>query len=151
MTSKFTDLRVRVLDSCPELYVGIKDNLPWQPESDEQQRRGWLAPQVVVAAAGPVSRRCPRPESRNGLDHRAPASSCSTRAQHKTLMAPYTTAQTSPGRELSRLPPSSNSCVGPSPGCIGSRPESLGDPSHNLTSCRVVESSPPRSASSSLR
>ena len=27
MTSKFTNLRVRVLDSCPELYVGIKKNL----------------------------------------------------------------------------------------------------------------------------
>ncbi|CAE7494872.1 unnamed protein product [Symbiodinium sp. CCMP2456] len=33
-----------VLDICPELYVGGDENLLWQPEKEETQRRRWLAP-----------------------------------------------------------------------------------------------------------
>ena len=49
-----------VLDCCPEFYVGGKENLLWQPQNDEHQRRCWLAPKADVAAADPVAKKMPK-------------------------------------------------------------------------------------------
>ena len=46
-----------VLDLCPEFYVGGKENLLWQPENEETQRRRWLAPKE---APKPVSVKVPQ-------------------------------------------------------------------------------------------
>ena len=96
MTSKFTNLRVRVLDSCPELYVGIKKNLLWQPQNDEHQRRYWLAPKADVAAADPVAKEMPKA---------VPAGLAAA-----ALSSRY--VQTSAGRELSRTYATAHSIAG---------------------------------------
>ena len=94
-----------VLDLCPEFYVGSKENLEnlvWQPQNEEHQRRRWLAPKVEVAAPKLVSNNVPKavPASVSG-----PALTCppvptvapsSERAQRKTTMAPRI-AETSQG------------------------------------------------------
>ena len=144
-----------VLDLCPEFYVGSKENLEnlvWQPEAEEHQRRRWLAPKVEVAAPKLVPNKVPNAVpafvsvSAPTVPTVAPSSE---RAHRKTTMAPCTISQTSRGPEISqtcgrschrRFPPSCNS---PSPSCVGSGPEPLpGVPTHNPPSCRVHEGSP---------
>ena len=95
-----------VLDLCPEFYVSGKENLLWQPENEEHQRRRWLAPKVD-SAPKPVSK-VPKavPAAVPGMASTcAPAALTSERAHRTTqptTMASYVVGQTSPGRELSK-------------------------------------------------
>ena len=97
-----------VLDLCPEFYVGSKENLEnlvWQPEAEEHQRRRWLAPKVEVAAPKLVPNNVPNAVpaffsvSAPTVPTVAPSSE---RAHRKTTMAPCTISQTSRGPEISQ-------------------------------------------------
>ena len=100
-----------VLDLCPEFYVGSKENLEnlvWQPEAEEHQRRRWLAPKVEVAAPKLVPNKVPNAVpafvsvSAPTVPQVPTVALSSEHAQHKTTMVPRIIAQTSSGRELSR-------------------------------------------------
>mmetsp|Transcript_51610 Transcript_51610/g.107334 ORF Transcript_51610/g.107334 Transcript_51610/m.107334 type:complete len:208 (+) Transcript_51610:45-668(+) len=104
-----------VLDLCPEFYVSGKENLLWQPENEEHQRRRWLAPKVE--APKPVSK-VPKavPAAVPGMASTcAPVALTSERAHRTTqptTMASYVVGQTSPGRELSRTYATARSVAG---------------------------------------
>ena len=93
-----------VLDLCPEFYVSGKENLLWQPENEEHQRR--LAPKVDEAPK-PVSK-VPKavPAAVPGMASTcAPVALTSERAHRTTqpaTMVSYVVDQTSPGRELAK-------------------------------------------------
>ena len=95
-----------VLDLCPEFYVSGKENLLWQPENEEHQRRRWLAPKVDEAPK-PVSK-VPKavPAAVPGMASTcAPVALTSERAHRTTqptTMVSYVVGQTSPGRELAK-------------------------------------------------
>ena len=95
-----------VLDLCPEFYVSGKENLLWQPENEEHQRRRWLAPKVDEAPK-PVSK-VPKavPAAVPGMASTcAPVALTSERAHRTTqpaTMVSYVVDQTSPGRELAK-------------------------------------------------
>ena len=94
-----------VLDLCHELYVSGQENLFWQPENEEHQRRRWLAPKVE--APKPVSK-VPKPVPAavpGQASTCAPVALTSERAHRTTqpsTMASYVVGQTSPAHELSR-------------------------------------------------
>ena len=146
-----------MLDLCHELYVSGQENVFWQPENEEHQRRRWLAPKVE--APKPVSK-VPKPVPAavpGQASTCAPVALTSQRAHRTTqpsTMASYVVGQTSPAHELSRtyavnatdrrLPPSScnSHIVGPS--CIGSRKEPCPSvPAHHPAPCRAIEAGPP--------
>ena len=93
-----------VLDLCHELYVSGQENLFWQPENEEHQRRRWLAPKVE--APKPVSKvPKPVPAVPGQASTCAPVALTSERAHRTTqpsTMASYVVGQTSPAHELSR-------------------------------------------------
>ena len=88
-----------VLDLCPEFYVGGKENLLWQPEIEEHQRRCWLAPKPDVAADN-VSKKMPKA---------APAGPATTLAP-AALSSRY--VQISPAQKLSGTYASARSITG---------------------------------------
>ena len=94
-----------VLDLCHELYVSGQENVFWQPENEEHQRRRWLAPKVE--APKPVSK-VPKPVPAavpGQASTCAPVALTSERAHRTTqpsTMASYVVGQTSPVHELSR-------------------------------------------------
>ncbi|CAE7699755.1 unnamed protein product [Symbiodinium sp. CCMP2592] len=103
-----------VLDLCHELYVNGQENLFWQPENEEHQRRRWLAPKVE--APKPVSKVLKAVPAVSGL-----ASTCAPvaltsqrihRTTQPTTVASYVVGQTSPGRELSRTYATARSMAG---------------------------------------
>ena len=92
-----------MLDLCHELYVSGQENLFWQPENEEHQRRRWLAPKVE--APKPVSKvPKPVPAVSRLASTCAPVALTSERAHRTTqpTMASYVVGQTSPAPELSR-------------------------------------------------
>ena len=92
-----------MLDLCHELYVSGQENLSWQPENEEHQRRRWLAPKVE--APKPVSKvPKPVPAVPGQASTCAPVALTSERAHRTTqpTMASYVVGQTSPVHELSR-------------------------------------------------
>mmetsp|Transcript_18288 Transcript_18288/g.38324 ORF Transcript_18288/g.38324 Transcript_18288/m.38324 type:complete len:199 (+) Transcript_18288:48-644(+) len=99
-----------VLDLCPEFYVGGKENLLWQPEIEEHQRRCWLAPKPDVAADN-VSKKMPKA---------APAGPATTLAP-AALSSRY--VQISPAQKLSGTYASARSITG-CPGYSGTAPKS---------------------------
>ena len=94
-----------MLDLCHELYVSGQENVFWQPENEEHQRRRWLAPKVE--APKPVSK-VPKPVPAavpGQASTCAPVALTSERAHRTTqpsTMASYVVGQTSPVHELSR-------------------------------------------------
>ena len=107
-----------VLDLCPEFYVGSKENLEnlvWQPEAEEHQRRRWLAPKVEVAAPKLVPNKVPNavPAFVSVSAPTVPqVPTSSERAHRKTTMAPCTIAQTSRGPEISQTRVAAHSIAG---------------------------------------
>ncbi|CAE6967929.1 unnamed protein product [Symbiodinium sp. CCMP2456] len=89
-----------VLDLCPEFYVCGKENLLWQPEDDEHQRRCWLAPKPDVGAADPVAKKMPK----------AVPDGLATTVAPAALSSRY--VQTFAGRELSRTYATAHSIAG---------------------------------------
>ncbi|CAE7494888.1 Tmem189 [Symbiodinium sp. CCMP2456] len=80
-----------VLDICPELYVGGDENLLWQPEKEETQRRRWLAPKEAPTPVTAKEREVPK------------AVAATTVAPAALSSAPYSYVLShAPGHELSR-------------------------------------------------
>ncbi|CAE7802866.1 unnamed protein product [Symbiodinium sp. CCMP2592] len=105
-----------VLDFCPEFYVSGKENLLWQPENEEHQRRRWLAPKVDKAPK-PVSK-VPKavPAAVPGMASTCAPFALTSEHAHRTTqpatMASYVVGQTSPGRELSKTYATARSLAG---------------------------------------
>ena len=103
-----------VLDLCHELYVSGQENVFWQPENEEHQRRRWLAPKVE--APKPVSKvPKPVPAVPGQASTCAPVALTSERAHRTTqpsTMASYVVGQTSPALELSRSYATTRSIAG---------------------------------------
>ena len=92
-----------MLDLCHELYVSGQENVFWQPENEEHQRRRWLAPKGE--APKPVSKVPKHVAAVSRLASTcAPVALTSERAHRTTqpTMASYVVGQTSPAPELSR-------------------------------------------------
>ncbi|CAE7284514.1 unnamed protein product [Symbiodinium sp. CCMP2592] len=103
-----------VLDLCHELYVSGQENLFWQPENEEHQRRRWLAPKVQ--APKPVSKVLKAVPAVSGLASTcAPVALTSQRAHRTTqptTIASYVVGQTSPAREISKTYATARSIAG---------------------------------------
>ena len=96
-----------VLDLCPELYVGGKENHLWHPENEEEtQFRRWLAPKEAPKR-GPVEvPKVPKPAPATTVAPAAFSSQRTTAASYS-----YVVGQ-GPGRELSRTYATARSVAG---------------------------------------
>ena len=101
--------RNMVLDLCPELYVGGKENHLWHPETEETQFRRWLAPKEAPKR-GPVEvPKVPKPAPATTV---APAAFSSQRTQRTTAASYSYVVGHGPGRELSRTYATGRSVAG---------------------------------------